>query len=165
MADDKFYIKLPRGQRRLLREDKDGSWYYTYMKTRHVVQSYDLVVDSQGKNPGRCRKCRGIVKHNQQCESRRCYLWRMYRMTVDDYNRMWDEQEVCCAICGVEFMNHTEGKVDHNHRTGEVRALLCNSCNTGLGDFDDDPDLLRAAADYLEKHDQNELHLPIWYPN
>ena len=74
-------------------------------------------------------------------------------MTLEDYEQMWDEQDGSCAICGEEFADHTKGKVDHNHKTGNVRALLCNKCNTGLGDFDDDPGLLRAAADYIEEHD------------
>jgi Recombination endonuclease VII len=80
-----------------------------------------------------------------------------YDMTVDDYDRMLREQNGVCAICRrLETSTH-RGKVrrlaiDHDHATGRVRGLLCSSHNNGLGRFSDDPALLRAAADYLEKH-------------
>lgn len=86
-------------------------------------------------------------------------LQKTYGITIDDYNRMLDEQEHSCAICGVEAWD-AGGKgnrlhVDHDHTSGRVRALLCNKCNVGLGSFRDDPAALRAAADYLEKHAEN----------
>jgi hypothetical protein len=146
-----YYVKLPGEQKKPLKEDQDG-FYYIHRRKRQEVEPHHKVVDSQGKSAPRCSRCKNIKKR-KQCQSRECYLWRTYRMTVEDYDEMWDEQDGSCAICGKEFENHTEGKVDHNHKTGNVRALLCNKCNTGLGDYDDDPILLRAAADYIEEHD------------
>ena len=148
---EKIYVKLRGGQLKPLHEDSDGSWYYNYKGKRHVVESHHKVVDSQGRNQ-RCKKCNEVKKKRKQCQSRECYLWREYRMTEEDYKEMWDEQYGCCDICGEEFENHTEGKVDHNHKTGAVRALLCNKCNIGLGDFDDSPSRLRKAARYIEGH-------------
>ena len=53
-----------------------------------------------------------------------------------------------CALCGTE-----EGLVvDHCHDTGKLREPLCQSCNKGLGFLRDDPALLRAAAEYVERH-------------
>ena len=61
---------------------------------------------------------------------------------------MLEQQDGLCAICGVAPAVH----VDHDHETGQVRALLCFNCNGGLGQFKDDPYLLQMAAFYVEHH-------------
>jgi hypothetical protein len=77
---------------------------------------------------------------------------------------MWDGQQGLCAICherlnkpqviGGPGMLGTDKQlaIDHDHKTGIVRALLCSSCNTGLGLFRDSPRLLAQAIVYLEEH-------------
>lgn len=60
-----------------------------------------------------------------------------------------------CEICGQVESATREGRIkvlalDHNHSTGEVRGVLCQNCNTGLGLFQDDPELLRKAQMYLQ---------------
>lgn len=52
-----------------------------------------------------------------------------------------------CEICGLPGAKH----VDHNHDTGEIRGLLCSTCNSGLGLFKDCAAILTVAANYLEK--------------
>lgn len=69
---------------------------------------------------------------------------------------MAEEQGDRCASCGrpeTAIGRHGEVRrlaVDHNHETGEVRRLLCSACNTALGIMDDDPEMLRWLADYIE---------------
>jgi Recombination endonuclease VII len=69
-----------------------------------------------------------------------------------DYNLSPEEYETLigkgCAICGETKDLH----IDHNHATGAVRAALCAKHNKGLGHFEDNPEYLRKAADYLECH-------------
>lgn len=76
--------------------------------------------------------------------------YKKYGVTKETYLKMLSDQGGLCSIC-----RRPPGKkglaLDHNHRTGQVRALLCDACNTGLGLFTDDQSLLRAAADYLER--------------
>ena len=66
---------------------------------------------------------------------------------------MLAEQDGLCAICRTAAAVH----VDHDHETGAVRSLLCFNCNGGLGQFRDDPVVLRAAADYVEEHRERSL--------
>ena len=82
---------------------------------------------------------------------------RLYNISASDYEAMLTAQDGVCAICKrVEIYQDALGSrtirrlnVDHDHKTGRVRALLCSRCNTGLGNFDDDPDLMRSAIAYL----------------
>lgn len=71
-----------------------------------------------------------------------------YNLSSDQYRSMLDAQGHRCAIC----RRIPDGwQVDHDHTTGAVRGLLCKSCNTTLGMVHDDPDVLRAAAAYVEE--------------
>lgn len=74
-------------------------------------------------------------------------LRQQYGITLADYNAILESQGGCCAICGEDSRLH----LDHNHKTDEIRGILCQACNHGLGRFKDDPALLRKAADYLER--------------
>lgn len=90
-------------------------------------------------------------------KEREQYLSR-YGLTLDDYQGLMWKQMAKCAICRrPETARSRGGKVrrlgvDHNHTTGKVRGLLCNSCNAGIGNLGDDPELLRSALRYLERH-------------
>jgi hypothetical protein len=81
-------------------------------------------------------------------------LQRIYGITLDEYDTLLERQSGRCAICGTTEPGRGQHprsfSVDHNHRTGRVRGLLCHLCNTGIGALDDDPVRLRLAANYLE---------------
>ena len=72
-----------------------------------------------------------------------------YGLSQDEFSILLFSQRSVCAICRQPF---TETPlVDHDHETGKVRGLLCNSCNLGLGVFKNNSARLRLAAKYLEK--------------
>lgn len=81
-----------------------------------------------------------------------------YGITVDQYNEMLVSQNGVCAIC-LKYETDTDNRsgkiralaVDHNHITGEVRQLLCGSCNKAIGLLQDNPLLVKNVADYLIK--------------
>ncbi|MDQ2650901.1 MAG: endonuclease VII domain-containing protein [Actinomycetota bacterium] len=79
------------------------------------------------------------------------YYRRTYGLTADQVDEMLERQSGGCAVCGV--LPDTLGKLhlDHCHGTGAIRGLLCQSCNQAIGHLRDDPELLRKAAEYLER--------------
>ena len=88
-------------------------------------------------------------------ELRRKYrLAHKYGITPEDYDRMVIDQGNMCALCDSPEPGTKHGfwHIDHCHSTGVLRKLLCSTCNTGLGSFYDNPDVLRRAADYIEAH-------------
>ena len=75
-----------------------------------------------------------------------------YGITVAELNHMTITQNGKCSICGVLFDSEKVRKViDHDHKTEEVRELLCAHCNTGIGYFKENINTLKSAVSYLEK--------------
>lgn len=74
-------------------------------------------------------------------------------ITSNDYFDMLKSQNYKCAICDSEIGDKAGNRlyVDHNHKTGKVRGLLCMNCNFAIGQFQDDVNLLKRAIEYLEK--------------
>lgn len=99
----------------------------------------------------RCKKC--YLEYNKQFRRSwdYTYRWKKYGMGLVDYNLMLEQQDNKCAICQREASTeqYKTFNIDHNHKTGEIRGLLCNNCNTGLGLFKDDVVLLNKAIEYL----------------
>jgi len=78
-----------------------------------------------------------------------------FGLSLIDYNKMLHAQKEVCAICNQPETHKRNGKlkalaVDHDHKTGAIRGLLCSDCNTGIGKLKDDPEVLRSAIRYLE---------------
>jgi hypothetical protein len=82
---------------------------------------------------------------------RRQNMAKKYGLTPEGFANMLAVQENRCAACGTPFIL-TKPCVDHCHKTGKVRGLLCGSCNSAAGMLGDHPGLLRRLLAYLEKH-------------
>jgi hypothetical protein len=80
-------------------------------------------------------------------------LKRLYNMTPDDFNVLLKKQNSVCAVCRTtKPSGRGTWHVDHDHTTGKIRGLLCHKCNTGIGLFNDNPQLLQQAKEYLIEH-------------
>jgi len=72
-----------------------------------------------------------------------------FGVSADEYNDMLASQGGGCAICGLKCRSGKRLAIDHDHKTGMVRGLLCMCCNTAIGHLNDDKALLQRAIDYL----------------
>jgi hypothetical protein len=116
-------------------------------------------IDAYGK-----RKDKGIFSIRNFClECKKTYdqIWwykKKYNLSLEEIQNRITQQNNLCEICGniIEFIINQSGKstacVDHDHKTGKVRGLLCAYCNTAIGMLKDSPEFCRNAANYLEKH-------------
>lgn len=106
----------------------------------------------------RCRECRRKFRLEKGAADymKKLGLKRNHGITIEEYNSMLEAQDHRCLI-DTNYENKPGGNhgplvVDHCHLCGEIRGLLNHLMNWGLGVFKDNPTLLRAAADYLERH-------------
>jgi len=79
--------------------------------------------------------------------TREYHLRRRYGITGADFDAMVEVQGGTCAVC-----DQKPEHVDHDHKTGKVRGILCFNCNQALGNVRDDPDVLRGLIRYLRRH-------------
>lgn len=112
-----------------------------------------------------CKQCEVSqmqVRRKQDPEGRHRFiknhdLLRYYGIRIEEYDRMISDQKNACQICGrkeeAKRQNHINHLcVDHCHKTGMVRGLICNGCNIALPAIERDPDWGRKAKAYLAKH-------------
>lgn len=136
-------IKLARERARMVERRKDPAyiaWFREYMKP--YLKEYRFKNGPKLKEDNRLRYRANSL------------LLRLQRkgLTLADYEKALARQGYVCAIClGPPGGRWGEYHIDHDHLTGVLRGLLCHSCNLGLGTFQDDPELLRRAAEYLHQ--------------
>ena len=95
----------------------------------------------------------GIQPYCRECIAKRA-LWQhradKHGICVDTVERIFERQDKCCAICKIKVLPTKQTwHLDHDHKTGTVRGLLCPHCNHGLGFFRDNPEFLAEAIKYL----------------
>jgi hypothetical protein len=135
---------------------KDVSEFYSHRNTLDGLQ-------------GRCKDC-GRKYHKKWRENNPEYdkkymdeyhLLIDFGLTTAQYNKMLEDQEGRCAICYKYETRMQNGKlgrmsVDHDHKTGKIRGLLCNNCNRALGLLGDCIGTLQTAIDYLKLYRNKE---------
>jgi hypothetical protein len=100
------------------------------------------------------------VKHPKIASKRLriTHLKLAYNLTLKQYKSLLKSQNNVCAICkqketSINFRGKLRNlSVDHSHKNGKIRGLLCNKCNHGLGLFNDNPNFLKKALQYLNKN-------------
>ena len=144
--NDLVAADFPAGEKRLLNGERQHSWCKKCQcETTKIWRS---------GNRERLRKYSRERHHTH-----REYL-HQYGITKLDYDKMFEAQDGCCAICGSRDPGRKTSRyfcVDHDHITKKVRGLLCNNCNVALGRFKDNLEMLRRAVVYLEQYQEGDL--------
>ena len=127
--------------------DRIRSAYKTH-KTRYA----DKIIEYRKRPEIKAKKLRATRMERKMYPEKEMarYIKRLYGMTLEDYNKILLFQGGVCKICGLTDESGRRLNVDHCHKTGVVRGLLCRKCNTAIGLFRDDPTIIRMAAQYLE---------------
>ena len=100
----------------------------------------------------------GFYKHCKKCHyevyGRSGHYRRTYGITQEDYDTLLSKQEYKCFSCNNTSGNSKTNKlfVDHCHKTGKVRGLLCHGCNLAIGSVGDNIETLKNLIQYLEIH-------------
>jgi hypothetical protein len=95
----------------------------------------------------------------KQRSNRASHLKRKYGITIEQYDAKLAEQAGVCAICRCPPRSDISLHVDHNHVTGELRGLLCFSCNVTVGHVREDHERLQSIASYLTSHDPEAVEM------
>ncbi|MBM4125192.1 MAG: hypothetical protein FJ246_09625 [Nitrospira sp.] len=111
-----------------------------------------------------CKECQNKMRAEANWKT----ILTRHGLTAHDFQAMFDAQGGRCGICrangcDVGRKGHSPYRflrIDHCHRTGKVRGLLCDKCNLGIGNFNEDPQWLEVAAAYLRRHQQETPNDP-----
>jgi len=135
----------------------------TCSKCKEEKNINDFPIKGKGKLHSWCKKCKQKQRKQYQKENpdivkkqtRKTKLKSNYGITVNDLEKMYANQEGKCKICDrfisieINAPTNIRAHVDHNHKNLAVRSLLCSFCNTGIGLFNEDVQVLQKAIDYL----------------
>jgi len=146
--DRKAYFAAYRNKNRKRRQENDRK-RYTAKREEILKKQVQYKRDNHEKVRAGDRARYPEVGKNRD-------LRKTFGITLQTYNGMLDAQGFVCAIC--EAPELARGKrlaVDHCHKTGKIRGLLCRDCNLGLGWFSDDVERLKRAAQFLREMQQH----------
>ncbi len=167
---EREYDKEARAQRVAKRKARDlhdaklGSKECTNCGARKHFSDFRAHKASIHGIQSQCKLC--LQKKTCPDRARDKALQKTYNITLAEYTLILKRQGGSCAICrGPESVVTTDASrtknlaVDHNHKTGAVRGLLCTRCNKGIGQLYDDEDIVRSAVEYLRKGQQRRERL------
>lgn len=125
---------------------------YLYKKNyQWKKENKDKVRETRKKWENKNRESREIYYQNRKPSQRNGHLLRSYGITSELFEEYVRSQDGKCKICGVLFSSDVSTRpcIDHDHNTNEIRGILCNKCNIGIGMFGDNAFVINRAINYL----------------
>jgi hypothetical protein len=115
---------------------------------------------------GTCKSCKNAkeraLNKTNPLRKRAELIKSRFGITLDQYNELFVKQSGCCGICKEPQSNFSKSfAVDHNHKTNQIRGLLCDNCNRALGQFKDSDTILENALSYIKTDYSDAVVIPI----
>lgn len=124
---------------------QDHKEHLCQYEKKRLIRDRDKIYERQNKwrekNAGRQKK---YWKNR--------HLQKTYGITLEQKESIIKAQDSCCPICGKNIVNDKTSHVDHDHKTGKLRGVLCMSCNAGMGLLGDSELILNNAIRYLRRY-------------
>jgi hypothetical protein len=125
--------------------------YYKQNKEKFSLKDKEYYIKNREKILARQKTYRQNNKEKVQVIRRTSRRKTTFGITTEQFNELENKQNGVCAICKKKNLRRTtkDLHIDHNHITNKIRGLLCHNCNTGLGLFKENIELLLIAVQYL----------------
>ena len=142
---------------KMIDKAKEKRGYYFQNREKilaRLQEKRDNMTDEERKDLNRRSRTSQYKFHKNNPEARKNYHFKFkYGLARKDIKRLWEQQSRKCLICRTILIFGSSGEknacVDHSHKTGKIRGILCSACNTGIGLFKESPKLLKRAIGYL----------------
>jgi hypothetical protein len=95
-----------------------------------------------------CKKCSALRNFNLYNRKKTV---KPYKISVEEYDKLYELQNGKCKVCGGINNSGRRLSIDHDHKTGKIRGLLCIKCNSAIAQVNDNINLLLKLAIYLEE--------------
>jgi hypothetical protein len=132
----------------------DGKKECGKCKQNKPITQYHVDQNTSSKLTSWCKACKKKYQVENQEQIRTKTVSTRYGVSLDRAREL--RAVNTCAICGADTTNPLMKAIDHCHQTGTVRGVLCKYCNIGLGFFNDNPETMQSAVDYINRHNNNK---------
>lgn len=134
---------------------KDG--LHNYCKSCVAIKNKEWVLNNKERHKNTCSNWYKLNKDKANRKSTEWHYQTNYGISYSDFIFLAKIQNNKCKICNVTLTfdaikKDSRAVLDHCHTTNKIRGVLCNACNTALGKFKDNPEILNSAIVYLKEY-------------
>ena len=137
---------------------KQNQSYYECNRERLLEYAKQYRLNHPGEATRQWKKWKEKYPEKAKAHKIRCaernkisIFFKKYGIPIEEKENIRIQQNNMCSICGCSFKSSEDTHLDHNHKTGEIRELLCGSCNRALGLLREDINILKSMIIYIEK--------------
>lgn len=156
MTEQQLYVRFVINGEKVLCNHclKKKDWQSFFLKKTKKINKKTGAEELMYRFNKPCKECCKKIKQTDLSKEKyKQYRYKkLYGLDTGTFEEIIEEQDYCCAICGKHRKNlKKDFHLDHNHKNGKRRGLLCSNCNSGFGFFKEDISILQSAIEYKKK--------------